>query len=84
MSSTSPSPAAACTPSHLASALPPITESALIDGTSQPGYAGEPLIVIDASSSGMADGLTIAGPDVMVRGLVSDGFVLGAGTFRVP
>ena len=60
-----------------ASPLPAITNSVLIDGTSQPGYNGTPLIAIDASSSGMADGLTITGSDLTVRGLADDGFALG-------
>ena len=51
----------------------------LIDGTSQPGYTGTPLIAIDASSSGMADGLTITGSDLTVRGLADDGVALGSG-----
>jgi hypothetical protein len=62
-----------------ASPLPEITNSVLIDGTSQPGYAGTPLIAIDASSSGMADGLTITGSNVTIRGLANGGFALGAG-----
>ena len=62
-----------------ASPLPAITNPVLIDGTSQPGYAGTPLIAIDASSSGMADGMTITGSAVTVRGLANGGFALGAG-----
>ena len=63
----------------LVSPLPAITNPVLIDGSSQPGYTGTPLIAIDTSSSGMADGLTITGSDVTVRGLVNGGFALGAG-----
>src|SRR5262249_51526960 len=44
------------------SLLPPITGSVLIDGSSQPGYAGAPLIALDV--------LTIAGEQVTVRGLI--------------
>ena len=62
----------------LVSPLPAITSAVLIDGTSQPGYSGTPLIAIDASSSGMADGLTITGSNVTVRGLVDGGFALGS------
>ena len=41
--------------------LPAITVPVVIDGTSQPGYAGTPLIVIDGSMAGPgADGLQIA------------------------
>jgi hypothetical protein len=60
------------------SPLPSITNPVLIDGTSQPGYAGTPLIAIDASSSGMADGLSITGCALTVRGLTNGGFALGA------
>lgn len=65
-----------------ASPLPAITNPVLIDGSSQPGYSGTPRIVIDASLSGMADGLTIAGSAVTVRGLADGGFALGAATSR--
>ena len=36
----------------VASALPSITEAVTIDGTSQPGYGGTPLIVVDGSGAG--------------------------------
>jgi hypothetical protein len=62
-----------------ASPLPAITNPVLIDGTSQPRYAGKPLIAIVAASPRMADGLTIAGSAVTVRGLANSGFVLGTG-----
>jgi titin len=62
-----------------ASPLPAITRSVLIDGRSQPGFAGTPLIELDGSQAGTADGLTITGPDVTVRGLDIGGFGQGAG-----
>jgi hypothetical protein len=62
-----------------ASPLPPITNPVLLDGTSQPGYSNAPLIVIDTSFTGMADGLTISGANVTVRGLANGGFALGTG-----
>ena len=61
------------------SALPAITQSVLIDGFSQPGYAGTPLIELSGSQAGGGDGLTITGPDVTVRGLNINGFSQGAG-----
>ena len=61
------------------SALPAITQSVLIDGFSQPGYAGTPLIELSGSQAGGGDGLTITGPDVTVRGLDINGFSQGAG-----
>jgi hypothetical protein len=61
------------------SELPAITASVLIDGSSQPGYAGTPLIELNGSQAGVADGLTITGPNVMVRGLDVNGYSHGAG-----
>jgi hypothetical protein len=61
------------------SPLPAITRAVLIDGRSQPGFAGTPLIELDGSQAGTADGLTITGPDVTVRGLDIGGFSQGAG-----
>jgi hypothetical protein len=65
--------------------LPAISGPVLIDGFSQPGYAGTPLIELngDQSSSfsygygygpGTLDGLTITGSGVTVRGLDIDSF----------
>ena len=61
------------------SPLPAITNPVLIDGCSQPGYAGTPLIELNGSQAGGGDGLTITGPDVTVRGLDIDSFCQGAG-----
>ncbi len=65
----------------LASPLPPITDSVLIDGFSQPGYAGAPLIELAARSSGFFDGLTIISPSVTVRGLQTSGLAAGNSDF---
>src|SRR5271157_2910473 len=43
------------------SPLPAITQAVLIDGFSQPGYAGSPLIELSGSQAGGGDGLTITG-----------------------
>ena len=51
------------------SALPPVTGSVLIDGFSQPGFAGAPLIQISGYDLYYADTLTISGSEVTVRGL---------------
>jgi streptogramin lyase len=60
---------------HLLSPLPAITTPVVIDGTSQPGYAGQPLIVLDGSGAGDgADGLMVAAGDSTVRGLVINRF----------
>jgi len=54
----------------LAADLPPITVPVFIDGTSQPGYSGSPLIQIDGTSAGLnANGLTISGGNSTVQGL---------------
>ncbi len=58
----------------LTSALPAITSPVTIDGTTEPGYAGQPLIVINASNS-VASGLEIdaAGSSSQVAGLEIEG-----------
>ena len=61
------------------SPLPAITSPVLIDGESQPGYSGTPLIEINGSQAGGGDGLTITGSDVTVRGLDINNFSQGAG-----
>jgi titin len=52
------------------SPLPTITDPVVIDGTTQPGYAGSPLIILDGGLAGsQASGLVIVGGDSTVRGL---------------
>ncbi len=55
-----------------ASPLPAITNPVVIDGTTQPGYAGAPLIAIISQGTGDADPLTV-GSDVTVKGLAIGG-----------
>jgi hypothetical protein len=62
-----------------ASALPAITDPLVIDGFSQPGYAGTPLVEISGQSAGTAAGLTITCAGSAIRGLAIDGFASGAG-----
>jgi hypothetical protein len=53
-----------------ASPQTPVIGSALIDGTTQPGYAGTPLIQLDGSLAGTgANGLTINANTCIIRGL---------------
>jgi hypothetical protein len=53
------------------SALPAITNPVILDGTTQPGFAGSPLIELDGSNAGLVDGLLqIRASDSTVRGLV--------------
>ncbi len=61
------------------SPLPAITQSVLIDGFSQPGYTGSPLIELSGGQAGGGDGLDIFCSDVTVRGLDINGFSQGAG-----
>jgi titin len=58
----------------LSSALPLITHPVVIDATTQPGYAGSPLITLDGSGSGINDGLWIVAGNSTVKGLAVGGF----------
>jgi len=61
----------------LASALPDVTNSVVIDGTSQPGYQSSPLVVIDGSNLSPASnssGLILSAGASTVRGLAIVGF----------
>ncbi|HKI21136.1 MAG TPA: LamG-like jellyroll fold domain-containing protein, partial [Isosphaeraceae bacterium] len=55
------------------SSSPLVTSSVLIDGWSQPGYGGLPLINLDGQGQG-GDGLRIVTSGVTVRGLAFSGF----------
>jgi parallel beta-helix repeat protein len=67
------------------SALPPITRPVTIDGTTQPGYAGKPVIVLDGFSAGVwVDGLQISAGSTTVKGFVIQrfgGFGISLNTF---
>ena len=57
------------------SELPTITDPVLLDGRSQPGYAGRPLIEIDGSQAGpVGAGLTITAGTSRVQGLIVNRF----------
>jgi hypothetical protein len=60
---------------HLTSDLPYITHSVIIDGTTQPGFAGSPLIDLDGTNGydGM-NGLVIFANDCTIRGLAVTNF----------
>ena len=49
--------------------LPEITDPLIIDGTTQPGYAGAPLIELDGANLGLASGLVITAANTYVGGL---------------
>ncbi|HEU4872435.1 MAG TPA: SBBP repeat-containing protein [Pyrinomonadaceae bacterium] len=64
----------------LLTALPEITEQVVIDASTQPGYAGTPLIELDGSGAGnFANGLVIKGGGSTVRGLAIGNFQGTAG-----
>jgi len=58
--------------------LPEITDSLIIHGVTQPGYAGAPLIELDGTNVGLASGLVITAPNTYVGGLAIGRFQ-GAG-----
>lgn len=65
---------------NLASPLPKITDSVIIDGSTQPGFSGTPLIVINGAglaSAGGGNGLVITAGSSTVRGLTLTGFASG-------
>ena len=63
------------------SSLPIITQAVTIDGTSQPGFAGTPLIQLDGTSAGgTTNGILITGSGSTIRGLAINRFG-GSGIF---
>jgi hypothetical protein len=61
------------------SALPTISHAVIIDGTTQAGYAvGAPVVELNGSGAGYADGLTLSASNSTIEGLVIDHFT-GAG-----
>ena len=70
------------------SPLPLIADAVVIDGATQPGFTGVPLIELDGSNAGDADGLTISAGNSIVRGLTirdfqGSGIVLANGTHNI-
>lgn len=59
---------------NLTSALPMISTAMTIDGTTQTGYTGTPLIFINGASAGATDGIDITASNVTVKGLGLYGF----------
>jgi len=55
------------------SELPEITEPVVIDGTSQPGYAGKPIIELTGNNKSL-NGLVVSGGNSTIRGLVINSF----------
>src|SRR5439155_8691332 len=61
-------------------ALPAIAQPTLLDATTQPGFAGKPLIELSGASAGGAEGIKLTGTGITVKGLVINRFA-GSGIF---
>ena len=61
----------------LQSELPTLNDAVTIDGTTQPGYAGTPLIYLDGRSTLGASGLVFGGPPTATAGSVVRGLAIG-------
>ncbi|MGA9772781.1 MAG: HYR domain-containing protein [Blastocatellia bacterium] len=57
------------------SALPATTDAVVIDGTTQPGFSGTPIIEINGSSAGNTNGFNIFAGNTTMRGLIINSFV---------
>lgn len=55
-------------------ALPEIVEQVTIDATTQPGYAGAPLVELDGTQAGDINGIVIKASGSTLRGLAIGGF----------
>ncbi len=60
-------------------ALPPITDPVIIDGTTQPGYAGTPLISISGVNAPSVNGLQVTAGNSTIKGLSITSFSTGTG-----
>ena len=58
--------------------LPAITASVLIDGTTQPGFNGAPLIAVGGRSPGSVGPLTVSGGNLTIRGMALSGIAIDA------
>lgn len=62
-----------------ASPLPQLTSPVTVDGTTQPGYAGKPVVVLSGADAGAdASGLDLWAGNSTIRGLVVNGFANSA------
>ncbi|HEV7731662.1 MAG TPA: Calx-beta domain-containing protein [Candidatus Binatia bacterium] len=55
-------------------AFPAITGPTIVDGTTQPGWAGTPIVELSGQNAGQATGLMITGGPTTIRGLVVNRF----------
>lgn len=68
---------------NLVNQLPDITDPVVIDGTTQPGYAGSPLLEINGLAISNGRGLVIKAGGTTVRGLAIGSFSSGTAIFVV-
>jgi parallel beta-helix repeat protein len=54
--------------------LPPLTDPVVLDGTTQPGYAGQPLVELNGASAGNNAGLRVLAGGSTISGLVINRF----------
>ena len=59
--------------------LPALTRPTLIDGSTEPGFSGTPLIVLDGSALSTGDGLVINAAGSTIKSLAIDNFTSGSG-----
>jgi CSLREA domain-containing protein len=57
-----------------ASALPTVTQPVFIDGATEPDFSGTPVVEVNGSMAGSANGLVIAGGNTLVKGLMINRF----------
>src|SRR5262249_35120241 len=63
--------------------LPPITTPVIIDGTTQPGFAGTPLVALPSQPPGSPEPLVISASDVTIRGVSTHGVTIEATSDQV-
>ncbi|MEW6128598.1 MAG: BACON domain-containing carbohydrate-binding protein [Acidobacteriota bacterium] len=61
---------------NLTADLPALTETVTVDGTTQPGFAGTPVIEINSSGATSGIGLKVSGGTSLIKGLNVHGFTL--------
>src|SRR2546426_6640273 len=61
---------------NLTSGLPILNKTVTIDGATQPGFSGTPLIELNGGGAGSVNGLILDGPNVVIKALVINRFSL--------
>src|SRR6266446_824601 len=56
-------------PRRIIAVLPAITDTVTIDGSTQPGFSGTPVITLDGNNSVAGNGFTINAPNCAVRSI---------------